>query len=55
MVLNSLIDFSFDEGESEYIAVNSYGARWVKITKDNVSCLNKLEIKDAVAYLLFNC
>ena len=41
--------------KSEYTTVDSYGARWVKITKDNVSCLNKLEIKDAVAYLLFNC
>ena len=41
--------------ESEHIIINSYGARWVKITKDNVSRLNKQEIKDAVAYLLFNC
>ena len=55
MVLNSLIDFSFDQGESEYITVNSYGVRWVKITKDNVSCLNKQGIKDAVAHLHLNC
>lgn len=41
--------------KSEYITISSYGARWVKITKDNVSCLNKPEKTDAVAYFLFNC
>ena len=41
MVLNSLIDFCFDGGESKYITVNNYGARWVKNIKDNVICLNK--------------
>ena len=30
MVLNSLIDFCFDGGESKYITVNNYGACWVK-------------------------
>ena len=54
MVLNSFIDFCFD-GESKYIKFNNYGARWVKNIKDNVICLNKQQIKDAVAYLLFNC
>ena len=55
MVLNSLIDFCFDGGESKYITVNNYGARWVKNIKDNIISLNKQQIKDAVAYLLFNC
>ena len=55
MVLNSLIDFCFDGGECKYITVNNYGARWVKNIKDNVICLNKQQIKDAVAYLLLNC
>ena len=55
MVCNSLIDFCFDGGECKYIAVNNYGARWVKNIKDNVVCLNKQQIKDAVAYLLLNC
>ena len=36
MVLNSLVDFCFDGGESKYITVNNYGARWVKNIKDNV-------------------
>ena len=54
MILNSLIDFCFDGGESKYITVNNYGACWVKNIKDNVICLNKQQIKDAVAYLLFN-
>ena len=53
MVLNSLIDFCFDGGESKYITVNNYGARWVKDIKDNVICLNKQQIKDTVAYLVF--
>ena len=55
MVLNSVIDFCFDGGESRYITVNNYGAFWVKNIKDNVICLNKQQIKDAVAYLLFTC
>ena len=55
MVLNSLIDFCFDGGESKYITVNNYGARWVKDIKDNVIRLNKQQIKYAVAYLLFHC
>ena len=54
MVLNSLIDFCFDGGECKYITVNNYGARWVKNIKDNVICLNKQQIKNAVAFLLFN-
>ena len=54
MVLNSLIDFCFDGGESIYITVNSYGAHWAKNIKDNVICLNKQQIKDAVGYLIFN-
>ena len=33
MVRNSLIDFCFDRGESKYITVNNYEARWVKISK----------------------
>ena len=55
MVLNSLIDFCFDGGESKYITVNNHGVRWVKNIKDNVICLTKQQIKDTVAYLLFNC
>ena len=55
MVVNSLIDFCFDGGENKYFTVKNRGARWVKNTKDNVICLNKQQIKDAVASLLFNC
>ena len=33
----------------------NYGARWVNNIKDNVICLNKQQIKDAVTYLLLNC
>ena len=52
MLLNSLIDFCFDGGESKYITVNNYGALWLNIIKDNRICLNKQQIKDEV-YLLF--
>ena len=55
MVRNSLIGFCFDGGESKFITVNNYGARWVKDIKDNVICLKKQQTKDAVAYLLLNC
>ena len=40
--------------KSEYITVNSYGAHCVKNIKHNVICPIKLQIKDAVAYLLFH-
>ena len=49
----SLIDFCFDGGESKYITFNNYGTCWVRNIKDNVLCLSKQQIKDAVAYLLF--
>ena len=45
MVLNSLIDFCFDGGESKYITVNNYGARWVKNMKDNVMSQQTANIK----------
>ena len=47
--------FLFDEGECKYIIVNNNGAHWVNNIKDNVICLKKQQIKDAVAYLLLNC
>ena len=40
--------------KSKYITVNSFGAHWVKNIKDNAIYLNKQQIKDAVAYLLYN-
>ena len=55
MVLNRLINFYFDGGESKYIKVKSYGARWLKNINGNVICLIKHRIKDGVAYLLCNC
>ena len=55
MVLNSLINFSFDGGENKCITVTSYGAHWVKNIKDNVICLGKQPIKDAVSCLLTCC
>ena len=39
MVLNSLIDFRFNGGESKSVTVNSYDARWIKNVKDNVISL----------------
>ena len=42
------------EEKVNILTINNYGAPWVKNIKDNVICLNKQQIKDAVAYLLFN-
>ena len=39
MVLNSLIGFCFDGGESKFITVNNYGARWVKNINDRLYVL----------------
>ena len=55
MVLNSFVDFSFDRGENICVTIYNFGASWVKNIKGNVICLNKQQIKDSVAYLLFNC
>ena len=54
-VINSSTGFFLDGGESKYITFNNYGTRCVKNIKDNVIRLNKKKIKDAVAYLIFNC
>ena len=51
---NSTFNFCFDGGEKKDIAVSSCAAHWVKDIKDNQICLNKQQIKDLVAYLLFN-
>ena len=53
MVLYSLVNFCFDGRESKYITVNNCCARWVKTIKNNVISLNNQQIKDGVAYLLF--
>ena len=50
MVLNSLIDFCFDGGENKCITVTNYGAFLVKNIKDNVICLNKQQVKDALSF-----
>lgn len=39
MVLNNLIDFCFDAGETKYIIVSTYRARWVKYIKNKVPFL----------------
>ena len=48
MVFNSLIDFHFAGGDSKYIRVNIYGARWVGKIKSNETRLYKKEIKSHV-------
>ena len=55
VVLHSFIGFCFDGRESKYIKVSSYGARWVKDIKDNITCTKRQQINDAVVYLLSNC
>ena len=40
MILNNLIDFCFDAGETKYIIVSSYRARWVKYIKNKLPFLS---------------
>ena len=54
-VLNSLVDFCFDGGTSDYIAVTNYGARWVTNPSKSKFMYNKSSIKLALRYLMSNC
>ena len=55
MVLNSLIDFCFDGGEYKYIAVNNYGARWVKMQLliYSLIVISLLALRSSVRLLVF--
>ena len=55
MVLNNLVDFYFDRGKNKYITVIRYSACLVKDIKDNQIHLDKQQITNAVACLIFNC
>ena len=54
-VLNSLVDFCFEGGMSEYVAVTDYGARWVANPSSYKFVFSKANIKLAIRYLMSNC
>lgn len=56
-VLNNLTDFNFNfDGEEYYnITVDGYRPSCAKDTNDNLICLNKHQMKDAVSFLRLNC
>ena len=53
--MNSLIDFCFEGGISQYIAVTRHGARWVDGVDRCKTWFDKKSLKLAVKYLLENC
>ena len=54
-VLNNLIDFCFDGGPSDIIAVTKFGAQWVNDTKGFNLLFDKQKVKEAVKFLMSNC
>ena len=54
-VLNNLIDFCFDGGSSDFIAITRFGAKWIDNPAQYKHVFNKQAIKDAVKFLMFNC
>ena len=54
-VLNTLIDFCFNGGLGNYLAVNKGGARWVEDIGRNKITFDKNQLKIAVKYLIDNC
>jgi len=54
-VMRELINFCFKGGENKYIAVNKFGARWVKEKNPNMTVFDKTSLKLAINFLLDNC
>ena len=54
-VLNSLVDFCFKGGMSQFIAIKYSEARWVQDPFKDKVVFGKLSIKAAVKYLMENC
>ena len=54
-VLNTLIDFCFDGGSSDFITVNRFGANWVENPSEYRSTFTRQSIKEAVRFLMYNC
>ena len=47
-VLNSIVDFCFNGGECEYLAVNDFGAKWVKDPSSYDQVFDKRRVKGCI-------
>ena len=54
-VLNELIDFCFQGGTNNLVAVTKSGAKWVSNCSKHILTFDKAKIKGAVKYLMENC
>ena len=54
-VLNELTDFCFRGGNNNFVAVNSYGARWTAVKGKNKNVYDQAMVKNALKYLMENC
>ena len=54
-VLNSIVDFCFNGGECDFLAINDFGAKWVKDPSSYDQVFDKRRVKGCIKYLLNNC
>ena len=54
-VLNNLIDFCFDGGPSDFIAITRFGAQWVDCPTGYKLIFDKQKVKEAVKFVMMNC
>ena len=54
-VLYSIVDFCFNGGECDFLAVNDFGSKWVKDPSSYNQVFDKRRVKRAIKYLLDNC
>ena len=54
-VLNDLIDFCFQGGTNNHVAVTKFGAKWVTNPSKYTLTFDKTKMKNAVKYLMDNC
>ena len=50
-VLNSIVDFCFNGGECDYLAINDFGAKWVKDPSSYDQVFDKRRVKCCIEYL----
>ena len=54
-VLNSIVDFCFNGGKCDYLAINDFGAKWVKERSTYDQVFYKRRVKGCIKYLVNNC
>ena len=53
--MNTIVDFGFNGGECDYLAINDFGAKWVKDPSSYDQVFDKRRVKGCIKYLLNNC